>query len=63
MDLGHWQTNLITEENKLSYGFIYVITNLVNGKKYYGKKQIKTIKKLKPLKGNKNKRHFKRNSI
>jgi Putative endonuclease segE, GIY-YIG domain len=58
MDLGHWQTNLVVEETQLQYGFIYVITNLIDGKKYIGKKQIKTVKKLKPLKGKKNKRHF-----
>lgn len=58
MDLGHWTTNLFIEEGKLPYGFIYVITNLVNGKRYIGKKQMKSVKKLKPLKGKKNKRHF-----
>lgn len=58
MDLGHWKTNLIIEQTNLPYGFIYQITNLVNGKKYIGKKQIKSVKKLKPLKGRKNKRHF-----
>ena len=58
MDLGHWTTSLVIEESKLPYGFIYVITNLVNGKKYIGKKQMKSVKKLKPLKGKKNKRHF-----
>lgn len=58
MDLGHWTTNLLIEEDKLPYGFIYIITNLVNGKKYIGKKQMKSVKKLKPLKGKKNKRHF-----
>jgi hypothetical protein len=58
MDLGHWTTKLLIEEDKLPYGFIYVITNLVNGKKYIGKKQMKSVKKLKPLKGRKNKRHF-----
>lgn len=58
MDTGHWQTGFLLEEHNLPYGFIYIITNTVTGKKYIGKKQIKTVKKLKPLKGKKNKRHF-----
>jgi hypothetical protein len=58
MDLGHWTSIHPIEEGKLPYGFIYIITNLVNGKKYIGKKQMKSVKKLKPLKGRKNKRHF-----
>ncbi len=59
MDLGHWKTNLNTSElTELPYGFIYVITNTISNKKYFGKKQIKSVKKLKPLKGRKNKRHF-----
>jgi hypothetical protein len=58
MDLGHWTTNEIIDSSILPYGFIYRITNLVSGKVYFGKKQIKSIKKLKPLKGRKNKRHF-----
>ena len=47
MDLGHWTTKLTIEEGNLPYGFIYVITNTVNGKQYIGKKQMKSVKKLK----------------
>ena len=56
--LGHWCTACSIDLNDLPYGFIYVITNLTNNKKYIGKKQMKSVKKLKPLKGKKNKRHF-----
>ena len=38
------------------YGFIYRITNTVNGHDYDGRKYFKTIKKRPPLKGKKNKR-------
>jgi hypothetical protein len=38
------------------YGFIYRITNTVNGHDYVGRKYFKTIKKRPPLKGKKNKR-------
>ena len=58
IDLGHWLTSLVLSPDDSPYGFIYVITNLIDNKRYFGKKQIKTIKKLKPLKGKKNKRHF-----
>lgn len=40
-------------------GFVYKITNLKTGEYYIGKKNFSRIKKLKPLKGRKNKRHFK----
>ena len=55
IDLGHWVTK--EEIPERFFGFIYLITNKQNGKKYVGKKQAKTIKKLPPLKGRKNKRH------
>lgn len=32
-------------------GFVYVITNKTDGKKYVGKKLFKSIRKLQPLKG------------
>lgn len=53
-DFGHWN---ITEIPDSAYGFIYKITNLVNNKSYIGKKQMKSVKKMPPLKGRKNKRH------
>lgn len=37
-------------------GFVYLITDLVNGKKYIGKKQFTNTKTLPPLKGQKRKR-------
>jgi len=37
-------------------GFVYVITDLSNNKKYVGKKQFKSKTKLPPLKGKKRKR-------
>jgi len=43
-------------------GFVYVITDLDNNKKYVGKKNFWKIHKLRPLKGKVNKRHSKRDS-
>lgn len=37
-------------------GFVYEITDLVNGKKYIGKKKLSSTRTLKPLKGQKRKR-------
>ena len=39
-----------------NYGFIYRITNTINGHDYVGRKYFTTIKKRPPLKGKKNKR-------
>ena len=38
------------------YGFVYRITNMVNGHDYIGRKYFKSVRKLKPLKGKKRKR-------
>jgi hypothetical protein len=56
MELGHWTTNLPIDIAQ-PFGFIYLITNKINGKKYIGKKQCKTILKRRPLKGKTRKRH------
>lgn len=40
-------------------GFVYEITNIVNGKKYIGKKLAKFKRSRPPLKGRKNKRRYK----
>lgn len=56
MDIGHWILDkdvVITPE---VFGFIYEITNTTTNKKYIGKKQCISKKKLNPLKGKKNKR-------
>lgn len=42
------------------WGFVYCITNTANGRKYIGKKNFWKIEKRPPLKGRKNKRHFKK---
>lgn len=55
MNTGHWESTIPFVS---AYGFVYLITNTVSNKKYIGKKQMQTVKKLKPLKGKKNKRHF-----
>lgn len=53
-DLGHWTTTLTVPET--AYGFIYIITNLVNDRKYIGKKQMVSKRSRPPLKGKKRKR-------
>ena len=54
MDTGIWKVNKAIPEN--AFGFIYEITNTINGKKYIGKKQMTRKIRRKPLKGKKRKR-------
>ena len=54
MDTGIWEVNEAIPEN--AFGFIYEITNTINGKKYIGKKQMIRKIRRKPLKGKKRKR-------
>jgi hypothetical protein len=51
MDTGHWLLNENVYIFENMFGFIYEITNKVNGKKYIGKKQCIRKIKRKPLKG------------
>jgi hypothetical protein len=55
-----WMYNgtIFTSENiQDNYGFVYLITDLTNNKKYIGKKFFWNKKTLSPLKGKKNKRN------
>lgn len=46
MNYGHWEYHdKIDVDN--SFGFVYLITNLLNGKRYLGKKQFHSYKKKK----------------
>ena len=54
MDTGIWEVCEAIPEN--AFGFIYEITNTINGKKYIGKKQMTRKIRRKPLKGKKRKR-------
>ena len=59
-DYGHWIGKRFNPEDH--FGFVYKITNKTNGKSYIGQKQLHTTVKRPPLKGRKNKRHFKKES-
>ena len=51
MDLGHWTIKESLYKTENPFGFIYIITNNVNGRRYIGKKQCVSRVKRKPLKG------------
>jgi len=53
-NLGHWSLKTDFVEN--AFGFVYEITNTKSGRKYIGKKQMRSVRKLKPLKGKKKNR-------
>ena len=57
IDLGHWVLSENLEWNPEAFGFVYLIINKSDKRKYIGSKQM--VKKVtkKPLKGKKNKRH------
>ena len=51
-----YQGKIVEEISEEYIGFVYLITNLTNNKKYIGKKLAKFKVTKKPLKGKKNKR-------
>jgi len=57
----HWtyQGKEITTMPEDAVGFVYLITNTTNGKKYIGKKLAKFKRSRPPLKGRRNKRRYK----
>lgn len=62
IELGHWTTKLEVPKDfeDLPLGFVYIITNKIDNRKYIGKKQCTTIVKRPPLKGKRRKRHIKK---
>jgi hypothetical protein len=56
MNFGHWILNENVSLTEETFGFIYEITNLIENKKYIGKKQCVSKIKRKPLKGKTRKR-------
>lgn len=41
MSYGHWDTSLVSEFDTTEYfGFVYLVTNVLSGKKYVGKKSL-----------------------
>lgn len=60
VDTGHWTLpkNDPQDIPLNALGFIYIITNKINNKKYIGKKLLENKKKRKPLKGRVNARRY-----
>lgn len=56
MDLGKWIYDGDPSDLEGKLGFVYLITHLVSGRKYVGKKQMQKKLKRPPLKGKKRKR-------
>ena len=54
-----YQNNIVDELPVDCEGFVYIITNITNNRKYIGKKLAKFKKTKPPLKGKKNKRRSK----
>mgnify|MGYP000953730413 CR=1 FL=1 len=54
-----YKNEVITELPKDCVGFVYLITNTKNGRKYIGKKLARFKRSRPPLKGRKNKRRYK----
>lgn len=53
----YYQNQPFTTAPEEHQGFVYLITNTYTNRKYIGKKNFWTTRKLKPLKGKTNKRH------
>lgn len=53
--MGHWVFHAEFDPDNW-FGFVYRITDTINDKEYIGKKQLRNTRRLKPLKGNKNRR-------
>jgi hypothetical protein len=60
LDIGHWSLPKDDPQSipPNALGFVYIITNKTNNKKYIGKKLLENKKKRKPLKGRVNARRY-----